>query len=353
MGLKILHSADWHLDSPFASFPPEQRELLRRKQRLIPGIIADSVRRECCDLVLLAGDLFDAAPSRETLEDVKDALARCAVPVFISPGNHDYCGPGSPWLEERWPENVHVFTGGLEAVAVPELSCRVYGAGYRSMDCLPLLEGFRAEGTEKYCVAVLHGDPTTVKSPYCAVTAAQVRDSGLDYLALGHIHKAGAFRTGATLCAWPGCPMGRGWDETGDKGVCIVTLDEGVEIHPLALDLLTFQEFTVDISGGAEEALEAQLPGVANEDFYRITLTGRGEMDLDALRQRFTVFPNLELRDKTLPALDLWKDAGEDTLRGVYFALLRQAAEEEGSVLARQAAEISQALLEGREVALP
>ena len=30
MGLKILHTADWHMDSPFAQFSPEQRELLMK-----------------------------------------------------------------------------------------------------------------------------------------------------------------------------------------------------------------------------------------------------------------------------------------------------------------------------------
>ena len=37
MGLKILHSADWHLDSPFAGFTEEQRQLLKEEQRRIPG----------------------------------------------------------------------------------------------------------------------------------------------------------------------------------------------------------------------------------------------------------------------------------------------------------------------------
>lgn len=201
MGLKILHTADWHLDSPFASFSPQQRRFLRQEQRKLPWRIADLCRKEVCDLMLLAGDIFDGEVSRDTVENVKAALKDCGVPVFIAPGNHDFCGHGSAWLEESWPENVHVFTGELASVAVPELRCRVYGAGYQSMDCDALLEGFRAEGDETYCVAVLHGDPMTASSPYCPVTAAQVRQSALDYLALGHIHKAGAFRAGATLCA--------------------------------------------------------------------------------------------------------------------------------------------------------
>ena len=61
MGLKILHSADWHLDSPFLGFNDRQRQLLQEAQRTIPGKVADLCRQEDCDLVLLAGDLFDGA----------------------------------------------------------------------------------------------------------------------------------------------------------------------------------------------------------------------------------------------------------------------------------------------------
>ena len=188
MGLKILHTADWHLDSPFGGFTEPQRQLLQAQQRRLPGKIADLCRREDCDLMLLAGDIFDGKPSRETVDTLKEALARCGVPVMVAPGNHDFCAPGSPWLEENWPENVHIFTGALESVTLESLSCRIYGAGYRSMDCGPLLEDFRAEGDERYCIAVLHGDPTQRESPYSPITTAQVRESGLDYLALGHIH---------------------------------------------------------------------------------------------------------------------------------------------------------------------
>ena len=71
--------------------------------------------------MLLAGDIFDGEPTRETVEALKKALSECGARVFITPGNHDFCAPGSLWLEENWPENVYVFTGGLEAVTIPEL----------------------------------------------------------------------------------------------------------------------------------------------------------------------------------------------------------------------------------------
>ena len=355
MGLKLLHSADWHLDASFASFPEEQRGFLWKQQRKLPEKIAALCRQERCDLMLLAGDIFDGAYTWETARLLRNALEDCRVPVCIAPGNHDPYRPGSPWVEELWPGNVHIFSGGMSYIDLPELNCRVYGAGYASMDCPPLLEGFHAEG-DGYRLCVLHADATRADSPYCPVTVNQVGLSGLDYLALGHIHSSGGFQAEDTFCAWPGCPMGRGWDETGDKGVILVTLDGQPQVQPYKLDTLRFLDWEVDTGDDALAALAARLPAVPSDDFYRLTLTGSGEGELRQLYERFAHLPHLELRDRRLPPLDLWEDVGEDSLRGVFFRMLRDAAEAAEGPEANQirlAAEISKKLLDGREVTLP
>jgi DNA repair exonuclease SbcCD nuclease subunit len=320
----------------------------------LPEKIAELCRLENCDLVLLAGDLFDGRPNRDMVDIVKKSLADCGVPVLIAPGNHDFCDRESPWITESWPENVYIFRGGLEAVSIQGLDCRVYGAGFQSMDCESLLNGFEAEGDEGYCLAVLHGDPLQKNSPCNPVTASQVKQSGLDYLALGHIHKAGAFRAANTLCAWPGCPMGRGWDETGEKGVCIVTLEEDAQIRPVSLDTIRFYELDVNVGADARAALESALPAVGSDDFYRINLTGEGQVDLKTLRQAFEGFPNLELRDRTDPPVDVWAEADEDSLEGIYFGVLTRGMEgdPENARQIQLAAEISRKLLLGREVVL-
>ena len=351
MGVKILHSADWHLGSAFGGFSPQQRRLLRQRQLELPGQIAEICNREGCDLILLAGDIFDGIPSREVVEAVKQGLADCAVPVFISPGNHDFCGVGSPWVEETWPENVHIFKGGMTSVTLPELDLRIYGAGYGSMDCPPLLADFYAQGQETYAVAVLHGDPTNLKSPYCPVTAAQIRESGLNYLALGHIHKAGSLRQGNTLCGWPGCPMGRGWDETGEKGIYIVTLAETADCRFLPMDAPQFWDLEADVTEDPAGAVAAVLPAAESGDFFRITLTGAADVDLQQLCPIQSRFPNLSFRDRTQPPMDIWADVEEDSFRGAYFRLLQAQAQTDET--AKLAAEISQRILSGREVPLP
>ncbi|MBQ3488745.1 MAG: metallophosphoesterase [Clostridia bacterium] len=352
--MKILHSADWHLGASMTNLDPQARELIRGILLQLPGLMAELCRREKCDLVLLAGDLLEGRSDRDTVEVLKRGLEECGVPVFIAPGNHDPLGPGSPW-EEAWPENVHIFGPELESVAVPELDCRIWGAGFTAMDCPPLLEGFRAECEEKWKLCLLHADPTRADSPYCAVTAAQAEASDLDLLALGHIHKGGTFRAGKTLCAWPGCPQGKGWDEAGEKGAVIVTLEEEPKLRAVTFTGPRFYDLDLELENDPMEALKRTLPAGETLDFYRITLKGTGTPDLGALYAAFPGVPHLTLRDRTVPPIDLWTGAGEDTLEGTFFGLLRAAAMEAEGREREQillAAKISRRLLEGREVKL-
>ena len=356
--MKILHTADWHLDAPLQGYTQQQTETLKKALLSIPQQVADLCRKEACDLVLLAGDLFDGAYTQASYRALYKACAEMAVPVFIAPGNHDYLSPESPYIKEIWPENVHIFTQpAITSVAVPQLNARIYGAGFTSMDCPGLLQNFTAEAEEAYTIGILHGDATQTHSPYCPITKKQVEQSGLSYLALGHIHKNGAFSAGKTLCTWPGCPMGKGFDETQQKGILLVDLNETVKTRFVPLSVPQFFDLTVEAGDDGDYALSSVLPPMENEDFYRITFTGNSEpLDLPGLRAAYARFPNLELRDETLPPLDIWRSVNDDSLEGHYFALLKDTLENAQPDTARQillAAKLSRQILDGQEVVLP
>lgn len=356
--LKILHVADLHLDSAFSGRNQAATARLRSALTAVPEKIGEICRREGCDLLLLAGDTFDGPCTAQSLQALKTTLEQLEIPVFISPGNHDCCTPASPWRTEAWPENVHIFTANaVQSVALPALDCRVYGAAFDAMDCGPLLTGFQTQGEETYHIAVLHGDPMQQNSPYNPITQTQVAASGLHYLALGHVHKSGSFRAGRTLCAWPGCPMGRGFDELEEKGVLLVTVDDTAEARFIPLDTPRFYDLEAPVVTTARAAVADALPAMGSEDFYRVTLTGESEpVELDALAAEFHQFPNLELRDRTRPPVDLWASIGNDSLEGVYFGLLKEAMEgqdEDSARIALLAAKISRTILDGGEVELP
>ena len=62
------------------------------------------------------------------------------------------------------------------------------------------------------------------------------------------------------------------------------------------------------------------------------------------------------LRDRSTLPVDIWSSAGEDTLEGKYFQLLRDAMDTGDDATQRKlrlAAEISRKLLDGQEVVLP
>ncbi len=351
--IKILHSADWHLDAPL-----QGKEELKQPLAAIPSKLATLCKEEACDLVLLAGDLFDGAPSADAVLALKKALAQMEVPVFITPGNHDYAAPGSAWLTELWPENVTVITENQVVSHILEgLDCTVYGAAFTSMDCAPLLEGFRASHPTRYGIGIFHGDPTMVSSTYNPITQTQIRQSGLDYLALGHIHKAGSLQCGGTFCLWPGCPMGKDYGEPGEKGAYIITLDETVSAKFVALDTPRFYDLVLNVADSAQRVLEQILPPAGSPDYYRITLTGTSEpLDMTQLQGTFAHIPHLQLIDQTQPPVDVWKALGADSLEGQLFGLLKQemdtASEEEKPVF-YLAAELSRKVLDGQEVVFP
>lgn len=356
--MKLLHSADWHLDSPLNGWSPEETAFLRSQLLKIPDKVTSLCRSEQCDILLLAGDLFDGPYTKESFRAVYNALEEAKIPVFITPGNHDFCQAGSPYLSEIWPKNVHIFqNSAIESVVLPQFDCEIFGAGFTSRDCPELLADFHARSDCSIKLGILHGDATQTGSPYCHISAQQIRDSGLDYLALGHIHKAGSIRAGETLCAWPGCPMGRGYDETGTKGVLVAEVGDTVKASFLPLDTLQFHDDSVDVGEDAVAAAESVLPATENRDFYRLTFTGySAPMDLGSIRTAFSYLPHLELRDRTLPEIDLWSTAGEDTLEGMYFKLLHDAMDTDSELLKHHlklAAKISRQILDGQEVTLP
>ena len=156
--LKIIHGADFHLDSPFSGLTPERAARRREEQRELLDRLAALAREKAADLVLLAGDLLDSERVfRETAQSLRSALAAIPCPVFIAPGKPDLYSPRSVWAALDWPDNVHIFTGGaLEAVELP--GCTLWGRAFTGpgQDSCPL-EGLTVPNDGALHIACLHG----------------------------------------------------------------------------------------------------------------------------------------------------------------------------------------------------
>ena len=364
--IKILHAADLHLDSPFEGLPAGKAALRREEQRMLLTRLSELARQERVQAVLLSGDLLDSEHSYfETGEELSRCLAGMGAPVFIAPGNHDYYTDKSPWTRLKLPGNVYLFTENrIRGMELPALGVRVYGAAFNEKRSGPLLVGYHAERVSGIKnLLVLHGEVgARADSPYNPISEQELRDCGMDYVALGHIHKAsGLQRAGDTWYAWPGCPEGRGFDETGEKTVNLVTLtDTGCELETRSIALRRYEELRVDVTGADPLlAVHTMLPDETVRDIYRITLTGETDEapDLNRLRVNLSeLFFELQLRDETRIRRSVWERAGDDTLRGLFLKKLRReyeaAPDENGRRAVEQAARWGLAALDRREEAV-
>lgn len=330
--IKILHAADLHLDSPFEGLGADKASQRRAEQRQLLYRLASLAGSEHADIVLLSGDLLDSdCTYAETAEALAQALGSIAAPVFIAPGNHDFYSPRSAYARVKFPENVHIFKkSSIECVELDRLGVRVWGAAFCDKYSGGMLHGFTAD--KKYGITdimCIHGD-IDASSNYNPISEQDMADSGMDYIALGHIHKgSGLKKAGAAYYAWPGCPEGRGFDETGEKQVYIVTLDGGCSIKPVCIAQRKYEILPVTLtSDDALGDILSALPENTANDVYRIILRGETveSPKLDELNTALgSRFFSLQLRDETYLRRDIWESAGQDNLRGVFLARLKDA----------------------------
>lgn len=361
---KIIHAADLHLDSAFGGLPEEKARQRRRESRELLDRLADLARTEKADLVLLAGDLFDGERVYpETIERLREALGGMACPVLIAPGNHDPYTPRSPYAAAPWPDHVHIFREReLTAVEFPELGCVVHGAAFTdtSRDD-QVLAGFAAPEDGRVHLLCLHGDVNAPDSQYGSITKEQIAASGLDYLALGHVHQfSGLQRQGASFWAYPGCPEGRGFDELGEKGVLAGSVERGkAGLRFVPLCRRRYQILRADVTGATpRQAIEAAIPAASEQDVCRIILTGETGAEGVDLRELEAAYSHrfyaLQLRDETRIARDIWARAEEDSLRGLFLRDLRERYEKASDEAEREkitlAVRFGLAALDGRDM---
>lgn len=356
--VKILHAADFHLDSAYVGLSTEQAKERRAENRAQLADMVDYANDHGAELMLLAGDLFDGENVyAQTGEELSAALAQFQGQVIIAPGNHDPYTARSAYARLPWSENVHIFTSAqMETVEFPQYGCTVSGAAFTGEE-MPAWEGFTAPGGVS--IGILHGEVGVKDSKYRAVSLAQIQDSGFTYLAMGHVHGRTAVQTvGKTAWAYPGCPEGRGFDELGDKGFYFGEVsEEGVKLDFVPFARHRYEILAVDVTDiPAQELLSRALPLQTENDSYRIILTGETDQtpDIAALTEEFAPqFYSLELRDKTTLRRDLWERMGDDSLRGLFLREMREkydaAASEEERNKVERAVRFGLDAMDGRE----
>lgn len=350
--MKLLHAADFHLDSPLSGLPPDRSALRRGELREIPARLARLAQDEGVDLVLLPGDLLDGERVYpETVRTLAGALEKMAVPVFIAPGNHDFYHQRSPYAVFSWPDNVYIFTRPvLQSVELSSLNCVVHGCAFtapRRED--DPLAGFTAPDDGRTHILCLHGEVAQT-GMYAPISPASLARSGAVYAALGHIHAAKSGKAGKTLWACPGCPEGRGFDELGPKGALIVSFNEPAALAasspdgpamppvdlgtvPAAAKFVPVCQRQYRIETVNVENFTSALPQGENPDLVRFLLAGESRFapDLASLAaQAARHFFYAELRDRTTLPADLWARESEDSLTGLFLREMKARMDKAG-----------------------
>jgi len=305
--IKILLSADWHLDSRWEALSSVQAAQMRENARRIPARLRRIAEEAEADLILLAGDLFDSnKPYTDSARELERAFRGMDIPVFISPGNHDCFGRGSAWDSITLPDNVYVFRReSLERVSTP--FANIYGAAFIEPERMspPELRPSHEEG--KYDILLLHAD-LDGRGKYMPLSKKALSAGGFHFAALGHIHQYSSLqKAGSTWWCYPGCPIGRGFDECGEKGAVLITLsDSGCEAEFLELSDRRYERIEVCVTGrDGYDALGEAVGNCRQGDICRFELTGEcenppGQSYLDSLAQSRGLYAAF-LKDKTTP----------------------------------------------------
>ena len=301
---RFLHTGDLHLDSPFqgirSTAPAPVVDVLRSATvRAWQNVVRLAVD-ERVDFVVIAGDVFEFA-SRSLLAQTRfrdgvAGLARAGIPSFVVHGNHD------PLTERAWspslefPELCHRF--GTRLSSAPVLRdgreiARVYGQSFgRPAVTENLAAAFRRDPDVPFAIGLLHANvgDRPGHGNYAPCSVDDLRAAGMDYWALGHIHRGGVVIDREPLAVYCGNPQGRDPGETGPRGAWLVEVDAAA--RPVArfvpCDVVRWEHVEVDVAGAGDDeelarrALEACGAAEAAADgrslVVRLHLTGRSRL---------------------------------------------------------------------------
>lgn len=254
MPLKILHTADVHLGAKFLGLG--EKGALHREQLLetFENVVSLGLQ-EGVSIFIIAGDLFDSSRvSRTLLDQVARQIERLTgegVKVCITPGTHDPYGPASPYALPPMSDiqGLVVFTEEeLTAVTFPEMDCTLYGnANMTPFENKYPLADFTTAGDSRWHVGILHANfevPDVFEDTY-EITDEQIASSGLDYIALGHLHSLSDRSCGGVKAYYPGSPELIRMQKGLPGNVLLVELDEGVTVTPVKVGTREFEEVTV------------------------------------------------------------------------------------------------------------
>ena len=353
--VKLLHTADIHIGAAdgFLGANSESRrfETLITFEKIIDIAAVNNV-----DLIAIAGDLFDNSNPEPIFADaVFKKIAECGIRVVYAAGNHDPLNGDSPFVTRNLPENLYVLGKDDTVITFPEIGTRVYGRSFESV----YLKGeeeftLKVPNDDFINIMVQHGElKGDLNSDYNSITPKFVKKSGMDYIALGHVHKCTPVgKIDNTSFAYCGCPEGQGFDELDQKGIYMGTVSKGkcdLEFIPVSKRKHIHQKIDItdvaDITSHILKTLSENYENYA-DNLYKIELTGEIDPNFSINIKEITTrlaekLYFVKVKDSSDYKIDLETLANEPSLKGIFVKnMLKKIEEAEDKGLYKKALKI-------------
>jgi DNA repair exonuclease SbcCD nuclease subunit len=335
-GLRFVHAADLHLDSPFTGLQAINTDIGKALQestfRAFSRIV-DLCIKEQVDFLLIAGDVYDGADrSVKAQIRFRDALSRlgeAGIQSYVIHGNHD---PLDGWRAKLdFHPFVHIFGDKLERVSHEKdgvALAAIYGMSYPTREVHENLAlAYQKQLGDPFAIGLLHanvGNDAGHES-YASCTLNDLVRANLDYWALGHIHKREVLHAQAPTIVYPGNPQGRHPGEMGEHGCMRVTVgaDGHTDVTFVDTDDIRWIEKDISIDGLESvqdllDVIEEQI-GIRQEEgknlVCRLRLVGRGFLHRSLREDRLSDMEEV-LRETLSQAKPfVWIDRIEDATR--------------------------------------
>ncbi|MFV2073079.1 MAG: exonuclease SbcCD subunit D [Thermoanaerobaculales bacterium] len=370
--VRFVHASDLHLDASFGGVDASEDRiaaaLVRSTFDALDRVVDLCIERKV-DFLVIAGDLYNSAERslRAELEFQKSMrlLEDAGIEAFVVHGNHDPADGWSAGLE--MPDSVIVFGSASverhEVVRDGEVRCVVYGRSFPTGRVTEnLARGFSRSPEDPLAVAVLHANvgQREGRDNYAPCTVDDLRAAGMDYWALGHIHRSEQV-SDQPRAVYSGCTQGLDPSEEGPRGCFVVELGaDGVREEFVETAAIRWRNIDVDVTAlaGIEEVREAvaaacgQVRGESGDRpvIVRCDLTGRSAAHSDLARgvvladflevvrgEQLELTPWIwvdRIRDRTRPALELEEVLEEEGLRGDLVRLTAALVADDGAAAA-------------------
>lgn len=321
--MKILHCADIHLGSKMEARLPKEKSDERKAEvrasfnRMIERAKAAGVR-----LVLLSGDVFDSErPLKRDKEFFYSVVGNNPEIDFLYlRGNHD----GKESYVQYGLSNLKTFGNEWTKYSYDELD--IYGIEMDAGNAQSLYSTLKTDAGRKNIV-MLHGQVGD-GSGKDKINLTKLKNRGIDYLALGHIHAFDCQKLDDRgVWAYSGCLEGRGFDETGEKGFVLLDTDGAWKTQFVPNSARVIEEICVDLTGtddfyGAFRKCRQSVK-CKGKDMLRINLVG--EIDYDNATLAVDMRKNFEndyyfvsVKDRTVRRFDTEKIAADPSLKGEF-----------------------------------